>query len=218
MAKFPETVRVLSLVTEHGQVVDVEERRRPYESFGGRFMILFHGAVNQAVKEFRSGPTLRVLLALTAVLDWRAWRLVDQAELAGELDLHRSQVTTAMLILLEKGYVQRRGSRNRAEWRLCQKLGWRGDVKSFHAHAAGVKAEREPALYYGNSECPVRAYGNAGTARQTPAPRPSANWPPARHNPCSAPYASKSCASAAAAPPRPAPAPDWHASDAAQAG
>jgi hypothetical protein len=149
MAKLPGTVKVLSLVTEHGEIVDFEERRRPSESFGGRFMILFHDAVKQAVREFRSGPTLRVLLELTNVLDWRAWRRIDQSALAADLELDRAQVTRALLLLLEKGYVQRRGLRSQYEWRLCQKLGWRGDVKSFHAHAAGLKAEREPALPLG---------------------------------------------------------------------
>jgi len=137
------------LLTRDGEVVDVEERRRPAESFGGRFMILFHDAVKQAVKEFRSGSTLRVLLALTDVLDWRAWRLIDQVKLAGDLGLDRAQVTRALLLLLERGYVQRRGSRSRSEWRLCQKLGWRGDVKSFHAHAAAERSLREPSLPLG---------------------------------------------------------------------
>jgi hypothetical protein len=83
------------------------------------------------------------------VLDWRVWRPLDQLELAESLGLHRSQVTTALLVFLERGYVERRGKRSRYEWRLLPKLGWRGSVRSYHQAVQANRDEREPALPLG---------------------------------------------------------------------
>jgi hypothetical protein len=122
----------------------------PAESFGrGQFMVLFQDSVQQAVREFRSGPTLRVLLALPAMLDWRAWRRLEQQALADDLVIDRADVTRALLKLLEAGYVQRRGKRGQYEWRLLPKLGWRGTVRQYHQQVKALNAEREPELKLG---------------------------------------------------------------------
>ncbi len=133
-----------------GTRVRVEECPQPAESFGrGQFMVLFQDAVNQAVREFRSGPTLRVLLALPQILDWRAWRRLSQESLASDLSLDRADVTRALLKLLEAGYIERRGKRGQYEWRLLPKLGWRGTVRQYHQHVAALEADRSPALPLG---------------------------------------------------------------------
>jgi hypothetical protein len=112
-------------------------------------MVIFQDSVQQAVMEFRSGPTLRVLLVLPSILDWRAWRRLDQGALAQRLDVHRPQVTVALLKLIGAGYIQRRGKRGQYEWRLLPKLGWRGTVRQYHQQVKALNAEREPELKLG---------------------------------------------------------------------
>lgn len=142
--------KVAVLTFADGSKVAVREDAPPAESFGrGQFMILFQDAVNQAVLEFRSGPTLRVLLALPKLLDWRAWRRLEQQALADLLEIDRADVTRALLKLLEAGYIERRGKRSQYEWRLLPKLGWRGSVKQYHQAVSALKAEREPSLPLG---------------------------------------------------------------------
>lgn len=136
------------LTFEDGTKAVVREDAPPSETFGrGQFMILFQDAVEQAVMDFRSGPALRILLALPKILDWRVWRPLDQYELASHLGLDRAQVTRALAAFIERGYLERRGRRMHYEWRLTPKLGWRGSVKAYHAamRAASTTSEQEPA-------------------------------------------------------------------------
>jgi hypothetical protein len=141
-------ISILSLAD--GSNVKVSELAPPAESFGrGQFMVLFQDAVRQAVNEFRSGPALRVLLALPDILDWRAWRRLDQIELSTRLGIARPDITRILLELLEKGYIERRGKRSQYEWRLLPRLGWRGSVRQYHQAVGALAAEREPALPLG---------------------------------------------------------------------
>jgi hypothetical protein len=112
-------------------------------------MVLFQDAVRQAVNEFRSGPALRILLALPDILDWRVWRRLDQQKFADQLGLARSQVTSCLIDLLERGYIERRGKRSQYEWRLLPKLGWRGSVRQYHQAVGALRDEREPSLPLG---------------------------------------------------------------------
>jgi transcription initiation factor IIE alpha subunit len=112
-------------------------------------MVLFQDSVRQAVRQFRSGPTLRVLLVLPTMLDWRAWRLLDQQALADELCIDRSDVCRCLRKLIEAGYIERRGKTPRHEWRLLPKMGWRGSVASYHQAVTQQKAEAEPLLPLG---------------------------------------------------------------------
>jgi hypothetical protein len=119
-------------------------------TFGrGQFMVLFQDSVDEAIHRFRSGSTLRVLLALPKLLDWRAWRRVDQQALADDLAIDRAQVTRALLKLLEAGYIQRRGKRGQYDWRLLPKLGWRGTASQYHQSVRQHAAEAEPEFKLG---------------------------------------------------------------------
>lgn len=75
--------------------------------------------------------TTRVLFALLAKLDFENYILINQAEVAQELDMKRTNVNIAIKQLLELGVLYRGPKAGRSStFRLNSTFGWKGSAKN----------------------------------------------------------------------------------------
>lgn len=113
------------------------------------FCIMSTPAIRALARRIRTATALRLFLTLPDILDWKEWRMLNQAELGAELEIAQSHISTALRELLDVGVLERKGKGPRQEWRLTLDTGWRGNVAQFAAEAAKQgktfpkRAERE---------------------------------------------------------------------------
>jgi hypothetical protein len=127
-----------------GESFQVQELRRPGRSYGVTFHTSFYEETAKIAKGISSGPTLRVMLILPTILDYQTWRLIDQIKLGAELGIAQSSVSRSLAELEQIGYVEKRGTKSRTEWRLSSDYGWKGSVDSYHQFQRSKGAETSP--------------------------------------------------------------------------
>jgi len=118
------TGEILDLRERPGMFVYVPARPKWAE---GWFMAIQEAFVALAKDKSLSGRPMRVLTYMMGRLDWDNYITLSQVEIAGELDLHRQDVNTAVKLLVERGIIQEGPKNGRSHsYRLNSTYGWKG--------------------------------------------------------------------------------------------
>lgn len=110
---------------------------------GGFFMAIQEGFLYLAQQDF-SGRTRRVLDYLFSKLDFENWIRVSQTDIARELNLKRSNVSSAIKQLCEKGIIHK-GPKAGNSWtyRLDPSFGWKGRASKKKAAEEAIRKAKE---------------------------------------------------------------------------
>lgn len=123
-------------------------------------------ALRALARRIRTATALRLFMALPDILDWKEWRMLNQADLGEELGIAQSHISTALRELLAVGVIERQGKGPRQEWRLSLDIGWRGNVAAFQAEA--IKQGRTDLIKGRKAEGPMSQKEYAGTPKNPP--------------------------------------------------
>lgn len=119
------------------------KRERPAEaSYGERFHTMFPEKLYPLADATLPKATLPTLIWCWNNLDHRAFRALRQSDVARLLKCSQSSVGEALLLLEDRGFLQRRGSGPRQEWRLSLLASWVGTAGAYQA----AKREREQGI------------------------------------------------------------------------
>jgi DNA-binding transcriptional ArsR family regulator len=142
MARRPAITSV-SLFAPDGERYTMTQQRRPEQSFGRRYVVVFPDAMSRLSADPKGFPALRVLIWAWGGLSFEVWRSIRQVEVAAQLGVSQSTVTAGLKRLLELGFVERRGAGPRQEWLLTEAGGWRGTAARYQMRrrerSAGLK-------------------------------------------------------------------------------
>lgn len=126
-------------VLEDGFVAYVVPKRRNGFGIGGWFSMATHAA--KALKQVTRVEDFRVLMALLERLDFENLITANQADIARELEMDRSQVNRAIKRLVEMGALLEgpRVGISRS-YRLSPHFGWKGSARN---HVIALEQERK---------------------------------------------------------------------------
>lgn len=119
---------------------------KPISIYGHRWFQMSQDPLLQIAKDKElAGRPMRVLVYLLARLDFENYIQVPQAEIAEELELHRTSVSSVISLLEKKGILIRGPKVGRSfAFRLNPAYGWKGKTKNAReAQQEAIKAQLE---------------------------------------------------------------------------
>lgn len=132
-------------ILENGFVAYIVPKRE--NGFGKRWFAMAQDALD-ILEQFTRIEDFRVLMALLKRLDYENLITTNQAEIARDLNMHRSSVNQAIKRLIAVGAViegQKVGTSR--TYRLNPNFGWKGSAKN---HNAALDAERKARMERAN--------------------------------------------------------------------
>ena len=123
-----------------GLVVYIAPRRK--NGFVERWFAMGQDKAIDEMLKFNRMEDLRVFLALLKCLDYENQIVANQAEIARQLSMRRSNVSSAIKRLVEAGAVLRGPKKGiNCSYRLNPEFGWKGSAKG-HVKALGEHREK----------------------------------------------------------------------------
>lgn len=128
-------------VIEHGFTAVVFPKRR--NGFGERWLAMAQDAAMLFAKSDLKGDDFRVLMALIAYLDFENLLVINQAEMARELGMHRQHVQRSIKRIIALGALLE-GPRigTSRSYRLSPSFGWKGSSRNHHTALTSERQER----------------------------------------------------------------------------
>lgn len=95
------------------------------------FLMVFQQALTELAQDDRiNWESARVLLLLMGRLSWENFIHIKQSELAEALQMRQSNVSRALRVLADAGYIEV-GPRGSHSYRLSIAVGWKGKAKTY---------------------------------------------------------------------------------------
>jgi hypothetical protein len=140
-----ETCRAIMVDAESGEVLDggmpLIDRQKSKHYWGDYFVTLFQGSLRAVVPKL-SGEEARVLLYLASTIGIdNEWKVLNQREIAEEIEMHQPNVSRALKELARMNVVLKGARIGKGHaYSLNPHLGWRGNFKK-HAPAKHAAPE-----------------------------------------------------------------------------
>lgn len=110
---------------------------------GEQFVMVFQDAfIAMAKDKTLTGETMRVLFHLLGKLNFENFILIQQIDIATELDLKKPNVSRAIKTLVERGIILEGPKVNRSRgYRINHDLGWKGNLKNLRVLRDNIERE-----------------------------------------------------------------------------
>lgn len=124
------------------------------KTYGRQFVVFFPETMMELARDrSTSSACFPVLTWAMQALSFERWMMLSQATVGEELGFGQSSIGRALSELEARGFLERRGSGPRQEWRLTPKGAWKGTAAAYQKerrkrgeNPVGLKvvSEREP--------------------------------------------------------------------------
>jgi predicted transcriptional regulator len=110
---------------------------------GNRWMMTFQDSLAVIAKDKDlNGQTMRVLMLVLSALDFENYINIKQVEIAKELDMQKTHVSTAMRRLVEKGIILKVKEGSTTGYKLNPNYGWKGKASNMQKERERIVKER----------------------------------------------------------------------------
>ena len=89
-----------------------------------------------------NGQAMRVLMLVLSELDFENYINIRQVDIAKELDMQKTHVSTAMRLLVNKGIILKVKEGTTTAYKLNPHYGWKGKVSNMEAEKRRIANER----------------------------------------------------------------------------
>jgi hypothetical protein len=101
-------------------------------TYGRQFVVVFPDSMLEIARDRTASSACMPVLAWgLANMGFERWTMLAQERVGDELGFGQATVGKALRDLLERGFLERRGSGPRQEWRLTPKAAWMGTASSY---------------------------------------------------------------------------------------
>lgn len=110
---------------------------------GKRWMMTFQDSLEIiATDDDMTGQTLKVMLLLMANLEFENYISIKQVAIAQKLNIHKSEVSKAIRLLVEKGIILKVKEGTTVGYKLNPHYGWKGSVANMRREEQRIVKQR----------------------------------------------------------------------------
>jgi hypothetical protein len=125
-------VRAIRWTKPDGEQLDFTETRKPKDTYGRAFTVMFHGEFPALVAQVKSKAALRLLSCLGAYIGPK-WGRLNQQKVADDLNVTQSIVNEGLHELLALKVIAKRGAGPTTQWKLITRYFFRGTPSAYRA-------------------------------------------------------------------------------------